>query len=213
VVDPAIVALPRQDPGGGFTARADVAVRNTGKETTTVTPRASMPGVRVSTEPVRMRLPAGQTEALTVIASAAGRGRPPGYLAGTLRLGPATARLALPVEPPPAAPMSPLALLTDAGRTSGVRFSAGAVRTAGTARDVEPIGDLRLEVIDAGGSVVRELTPQGGARDLLPGEYAYTLTKDAMNALKAGPFRFRATAHGPAGGRATVRTSPSFETK
>jgi hypothetical protein len=60
---------------------------------------------------------------------------------------------------------------------------------------------------------VRDLTPQGGARDLLPGEYAYTLTKDAAATLGPGDYRFRATAHGPAGGPAVVRTSPSFKVR
>jgi hypothetical protein len=65
-------------------------------------------------------------------------------------------------------------------------------------------------MLDAKGAVVRELTPQGGARDLLPGEYAYTLTKDVKSILTHGSYRFRATAHGTAGGPPTVRTSPSF---
>jgi hypothetical protein len=116
----------------------------------------------------------------------------------------------VPVGPPPPAPVSELTLIERGGETTGVRFSAGAVRPAGTAREVQPLGDLTLRVLGQGGEVVRDLTPQGGARDVLPGEYAYTLTKEAMDALKAGPFRFRATAHGPAGGPATVRTSPEF---
>ena len=142
-----------------------------------------------------------------------GEGRPPGYLTGTLKLGSATARLALPVGPPPPAPLSDLTLVERGGRTTGVRFGAGAVRPAGTAREVQPLGSLTLQVLDAGGEVVRDLTPRGGARDVLPGEYAYTLTKEAMEALEAGPFRFRATARGPAGGDEVVRTSPSFETR
>ena len=55
-----------------------------------------------------------------------------------------------------------------------------------------------------------ELTPQGGALDLLPGEYAYTLTKSARAGLAKGSYSFVARARGPAGGPELVRKSPSF---
>jgi hypothetical protein len=213
VIEPGLVALPRQDEGEAFTARAELTVRNAGEDAVTLTPEADLPGTRVSLDPEEVEVPAGKARAITVSATAAGSGRPPGFLTGRLRAGPAGAILTLPVGPPPPAPLSPLTLVTRGERTTGVRFTAGAVRTVDEAREVQPLGGLRLEVLDADGAVVRELTPQGGARDLLPGEYAYTLTKEAMGALEAGPFRFRATARGPAGGPEAVRTSPEFGEK
>ena len=210
VIEPAVVGLPRQDAGKAFTATAAVTVRNTGEETATVKPSVSLPGTRVNVEPEELEVPAGKARRVTVSATATGKGRPPGYLTGRLRTGSFTALLALPVGPPPPAPLSNLVLVRDGRRTTGVRFTAGAVKESGDARDVQPLGDLRLQVLDAKGAEVRDLTPQGGARDLLPGEYQYRLTKEAMDALKKGPFRFRATAHGPAGGPAAVRTSREF---
>jgi hypothetical protein len=91
-----------------------------------------------------------------------------------------------------------------------VRFTAGAVTTTQGRRSVEPLGSLTLELIDENGNTVRELTPTGGAKDLLPGEYAYTLTKAARNRLKKGSYSFRASATGPAGGQPTIRRSPAF---
>jgi hypothetical protein len=58
--------------------------------------------------------------------------------------------------------------------------------------------------------VVRDLTPPGGETDLLPGEYAYTLTKSARDTLASGRYSFLARGRGPAGGPAAVRKSPSF---
>jgi hypothetical protein len=64
--------------------------------------------------------------------------------------------------------------------------------------------------VNSTGKTVRELTPAGGATDLLPAEYAYTLTSSARNGLAKGSYRFVARARGPAGGPELVRKSPSF---
>ena len=210
VIEPATVALPRQPAGARFTARREVTLRNVGRETVEATAAVSLPGAMASVEPSRTRLGPGEEARLTVSAESEGSGSPPGYLTGTLRVHGATAPIGLAIGLPPPAPLSELTLVTKGERTTGVRFTAGAVRQAGDAREVQPLGELELEVVDANGIVVRRLTPPGGARDVLPGEYAYTLTRAAMEALDAGPFRFRATARGPAGGSAVVRTSPEF---
>jgi hypothetical protein len=78
---------------------------------------------------------------------------------------------------------------------------------------VEPVGVLRLELVAESGRSVRELTPPGGAPDVLPGEYAYTLTKATRDALSPGKYRFVARATAVAGGREARAESPSFTVK
>jgi hypothetical protein len=206
IAEPAMVAFARQNAGAAFTTTAKVTVRNTGSATASITPAATLPGARVTVAPTKLAVPPGGSQELTVTVAGT---RPAGYLTGTLRIDRARMPLALPVGPPPAAILSPLRV--EGGR--GVRFSAGSVVARGDAVSVAPLGDLTLQILDPKGSVVRDLTPQGGARDLLPGEYAFTLTKQVRSALTAGSYRFRATAHGPAGGPPVVRTSPSFRTR
>jgi hypothetical protein len=213
VAEPALVAFPRQEAHAAFAAQATVRVRNLGSTAATITPRATLPGARLTLAPEKLEVAAHAEAELSVSASAAGSGRPPGQLAGTLTLGGAKLPLALPVGPAPPAPLSVLRLVTRGSKTTGVRFSAGAATPAAGGLAVQPVGDLRLQILDAAGKAVRDLTPQGGARDLLPGEYAYTLTRAAQSSLGKGTYRFRATAHGPAGGAATVRTSPSFSAR
>jgi hypothetical protein len=164
----------------------------------------------VTLSPERIEVPPGGTRELEVTAAVTGDGRPPGHLSGELRAGSGRATLALPVGPPPPAPLEELRVTERDGKTTGVRFTAGAVRRVEGGLEVQPLGDLTLDIVDSDGEVVRGLTPQGGARNLLPGEYAYTLTKEARAAIAKGVHRFRATAHGPAGGTAVVRTSPEF---
>ncbi len=147
-------------------------------------------------------------------AQAAGTGtvRPPALrtTGSALRVAPAPA-MALPAPGP--VPVGPLALTREDGRVTGVRFTVGAF-TRGDARRggtrLRAAGRLELVLVAPGGKVVRRLTPPGGARDLLPAEYAYTLPADARDALPDGPLRFRAVARGPRGGAATRRTSPPF---
>ena len=68
-----------------------------------------------------------------------------------------------------------------------------------------PVGKLILTLEGPGR---RELTPPGGARDLLPAEYAYTLTAEVLGALPPGRYRFVARVRGSAGGAAVVRQAP-----
>jgi hypothetical protein len=213
VAEPHVVAFPRQQALADFTAQATVTVRNVSAEQQRITPKATLTGTKVTLSPTTLDLPPDGTAELTIAAEATGTDRPPRYLSGTLELGESTALLGLPVGPPPPAEVSELTLVERGGKTRGVSFEAGAVDRSGDAVAVQPLGDLTLAILDADGDVERELTPPGGARNLLPGEYAYTLTKDAAAGLGKGPYRFRATAHGPAGGEPTVRTSPSFSPK
>jgi hypothetical protein len=118
--------------------------------------------------------------------------------------------VALAVGPPPPARLGRLALVSSKRTTDGVRFTAGAVTVRSGVRSVEPLGNLRLQLVNARGRVVRELTPSGGATDLLPGEYAYTLTASARRGLAKGSYSFVARGLGPAGGAPVTRKSPSF---
>jgi hypothetical protein len=56
---------------------------------------------------------------------------------------------------------------------------------------------------------VRTLTPPGGALDLLPGRYSYTLPRSALRSLH-GPFRFRVRAWGVATKTPSAQGSASF---
>jgi hypothetical protein len=211
VAEPAIVAFPREQALAAFTAEATVTVRNLTDAEQSITPTATLEGTKATVSPTTLELPANGSAELTVSAEATGTERPPRYLTGTLKLGESTALLGLPVGPPPPVELSDLSVVEQGGKASGVRFTAGALAHRGDAVEVQPLGDLTLEIIDAHGSVARELTPPGGARDLLPGQYAYTLTKQAKADLGKGPYRFRATAHGPVEAPPTVRTSEEFE--
>ena len=58
--------------------------------------------------------------------------------------------------------------------------------------------------------MVRRLTPPGGARELLPAEYAYTLPAGALRALRRGRYAFRAVARAPRGGAPADGRSEPF---
>lgn len=117
-----------------------------------------------------------------------------------------TVPLLVPLGTPPPPRLGRLVTIQREGRVAGVRFSLGAVRRDAPAVAVEPIGSLRLAIVDPQGKVARELTPPGGAPDLLPGEYSYTLPGDTE--LDPGEYRFQVTARGPTGGTATARSDP-----
>jgi hypothetical protein len=72
---------------------------------------------------------------------------------------------------------------------------------------------LVLDLVRPAGPLVRRLTPPGGARDLLPGEYAYTLPRTTLARLARGTYRFRARAWAPGGGPPRTLLSPSFDVR
>jgi hypothetical protein len=185
-------------------------VKNPTAQPAHVTVKASLPGRTAKVTPSTLDLRPHAQEALTFTISLDDPAKA-GFLTGSItatRAGasPVRAVVGLPVGPPPPAKLGPLALVGN----DGVRFTAGALTERDGLRGVDPVGLLRLELTDAKGKVVRELTPPGGARDLLPGEYAYTLTKAARKALHKGTYSFSARAKGPAGGPEAVQKSPSF---
>jgi len=210
LIEPAALALPRQSAAAPFAASHRVMVANAGAAPAHVTLSARLRGADVNLFPARLTLGPHQRRQVTVTFSAAGRGNSVGFVSGRIMAAgtgpPVETVVGLPIGPPPAARLGPLELV---GRT-GVRFTAGAVGERDGVRAVEPLGRLELQLIDASGKVVRELTPRGGASDLLPGEYAYTLTPSARSSLSKGRYSFLARGRGPAGGPAVVRKSPSF---
>jgi hypothetical protein len=115
--------------------------------------------------------------------------------------------------PAPPVPLGPLRLTHRDGKVTGVRFTLGAFDrgdplAGGTS--LQPASRLQLALIDADGAVRRRLTPPGGARDLLPAEYAYTLPLKALAKLGNGTYRFRASARGPRSDQPSIARSPSF---
>ena len=109
---------------------------------------------------------------------------------------------------PPAPPLGEPQVIMRKGRAAGVRFTAGSIDRGDKGTSVLPVGNL---VLILSGPTKRELTPPGGARDLLPGEYAYTLTDEITSELEKGRYRFELRARGTAGGKTVVRRSPSFK--
>jgi hypothetical protein len=97
----------------------------------------------------------------------------------------------------PSVPLGPLRT-TRAGRS--VRFTLGAFERG------DPLGDgtevrfaerLVLDLVNAQRETVRTLTLPGGARELIPAEYSYTLAPADFKALPPGRYAFRARAWAP----------------
>jgi hypothetical protein len=118
--------------------------------------------------------------------------------------------------PSPAVPLGPLELMRSGDQVVGVKFALGAFDrgdplAGGTT--IQPATRLELELVAANGTVEQTLTPPDGARDLLPAEYAYRLTSQALTDLAPGEYRFKATARAPRRPAATTKTSPSFRVR
>jgi hypothetical protein len=90
-----------------------------------------------------------------------------------------------------------------------VRFTVGAFER-GPPTKIVSADRLELELLKAK-EVVRRLTPPGGARELLPAEYGYTLERSVLSNLQPGTYRFRATARAPRQRQATTVLSEPFE--
>jgi hypothetical protein len=101
---------------------------------------------------------------------------------------------------PQDAPSVPLGPLRTARKGRSVRFALGAFERG------DPLGDgtgvrfaerLVLDLVNAQRETVRTLTLPGGARELIPAEYAYTLPRADFKALPPGRYAFRARAWAP----------------
>ena len=90
-------------------------------------------------------------------------------------------------------PLGPLTLQRDGDRVTGVRFTLGAFERGdplGAATGIALTERIALTLVEQRGErAVRRLTPPGGARELLPAEYAYELP--ARRAARAAPRALR----------------------
>jgi hypothetical protein len=142
--------------------------------------------------------------------------QPPGYVTGRIRIRGSGLDMVVPfgvaVGAPPPPRLGELQLVSQGGRVVGVRFTAGAVDPGHDGIAVEPLASLELELepVARNASERRVLTPPGGAPDLLPGEYAYTLPGGIRRGLAPGQYRFTARARAAAGGPPLTRQSPPF---
>src|SRR3954471_7645605 len=113
-------------------------------------------------------------------------------------------------QDPPNVPLGALRL-TSHGR--GVKFTLGAfergdpLTTGTTVRFAET---LVLAVINDQGEIVRTLTVPGGAKELMPAEYGYTLPRADFKALPPGRYAYRAQAWAPNRKKPVTKRSPGF---
>jgi len=174
------------------------------------------PGTRAALARARVTIPpGGRREAEIEVAGAGAGGLAAGRLVARTQGG-ATVLVhpfALAVAPPVPPPLGRLELQRDGGRVTGVRFPLGAFARGdplGGGTRVALTERLALTLTSTDGDrVVRRLTPPGGARELLPAEYAYTLPAGTLRALGGGRLAFRAVARSPRGGEpAEARSEP-----
>ncbi len=207
----------RADPCPADTACVRVRLANPGA-TEAVLTLAVIPdaGVRATLADDRVTIPPGGRREAEIDVAAAPGGLASGRLvARAPGAGPVlTHPFALATEPPQPPPLGPLALERRAGRVDGVRFPLGAFDRGdplGGGTTVALTERLALTLVDAeSGRAVRRLTPPGGARELLPAEYAYTLPAGALRALGDGDHAVRAVARSPRGGEPAEAVSEPF---
>jgi hypothetical protein len=217
LAEPAVVSLPRQPAGRAWTASERLTLTNPGSQAVDLRIRATTSSRTIrALVPASVRVPPGGT-GVTIPLELRSSGSAAGFVTGRLTAespaGSLSVPFAIPVGDPPPARLGELRLTEEEDGSRGVRFSAGSVSEPDGRLAVDPLGELVLELVREGGGTVRELTPPGGATDLLPGEYAYTLTDETLNELPAGSYRFEARARGPAGGAPVERRSASFEVR
>jgi hypothetical protein len=207
----------RADPCPGTKACVRVVLSNQGAGEITLA-LSLLPDRGTSATLARDRVtipPGGQREAEIDVQDAGSDGLAAGRLVVGVEGGVAvlTHPFAIATEPPQPPPLGPLEIERKAGRVTGVRFSLGAFERGdplGAGTGVQLTERLSLALVESdSGRVVRRLTPPGGARELLPAEYAYTLPAGTLRALDEGSYAFRVVARSPRGGEpATARSDP-----
>jgi len=173
-------------------------------------------GTRASLARGRVTIPPGGRREAEIRVAGAG---PDGLAAGRLVVRTPDSTLthpfAIATSPPEPPPLGPIALQRDGDRVTGVRFPLGAFERGdplGAGTRIELTERLSLTIVRANdGGVVRRLTPPGGARELLPAEYAYTLPRGTLEELRKGAYAFRAVARSPTGGEPATARSEEFE--
>jgi Subtilase family len=175
------------------------------------------PGTEARAAATRVRIPPGGEREAEVDVGAGAAGVASGRLVA--RDGTGAIVLSQPFQlalgRPAQVPTGPLALERRRGRVTGVRFALGAFTRGdplrgGTRLRLAERLDLAL-VPARGGAPVRRLTPPGGARELLPAEYAYAVPPATLRGLGRGRYAFRAVARSPRGGRPAVARSAQFK--
>jgi hypothetical protein len=210
VAEPRMVAFP-PPPGGAATVR--LSNPGTGRvDLRLAATLAGAPGLRVAPGSGRVQIPPGGSTQVELRLDGTTKSKT-GFASGrlTARAAGGTAinvPLLVPLAMPPPPKLGGLTTIQRGAQVAGVSFSLGVVRRGAGAIAVEPVGSLRLTIVDPRGKVARELTPPGGAPDLLPGQYSYTLPSGGGGRLSPGEYRFRATARGPSGGTAVAQSGP-----
>jgi len=213
-----VVARLRR-PGGGdpctsAEACARIVLRNQGATPADLGLDAvADPGTTAELPVPQLRIPpGGAREAEIGITAAPGSGLATGRL---LAAGALSVPFAVPVTTPPPPPLGALRLERGRGRVTGVSFALGSFERGdplGAGTSIELTERLELTLVREGGvRAVRRLTPPGGARELLPARYAYTLPSATLGGLPRGRYAFRAVARAPRGGRAAVAVSEAFD--
>ena len=208
----------RADPCPGTEACVRVVLANQGaSELSLALSLLPDPGTNATLVRPRVTIPpGGQREAEIHIDRPSEDGLATGRLVARAAGGVAvlTHPFAVATRPPQPPPLGALALERENGRTSGVRFSLGAFERGdplGAGTRVQLTERLSLTLVEADGDrVVRRLTPPGGARELLPAEYSYTLPAGTLRSLDEGRYAFRAVARSPRGGEPAQQRSEPF---
>jgi len=208
--EPHALSFGRLEAGSKAAVTRTLSISNDGPRPLSIVLSAELtePGFQASATPARLSVPAGGNARVRVRVRAPARAA---FAAGRIVARGGGRVLSIPLGaasgPPPVARIGRPRLVREGGRTNGVRFGVGAGASEGGRLAVQPVERLVLELRGAGR---RELTPPGGATDLLPGEYAFTLTRDLLDELASGRYRFSVRAVGPGRGARIVRSSPSF---
>jgi hypothetical protein len=108
------------------------------------------------------------------------------------------------VRPDTVKPVAVGALKVSGGRR--VRFTLGSFKR-GEKTEIQVAERLILDLVDAKGNVRRSLTVKGGARELMPAEYAYALPRAS---LPDSSYAFRVRAWAPGQEQPTVRRSATL---
>ena len=204
----------RGDPCAAADACARVTLRNQGARPADLGLDAvADPGTQTELATPQLRIPpGGAREAEIGVTSAPDSGLATGRL---LAGGALSVPFAVPAIAPEPPPLGDLRLERDEGRVTGVSFALGSFERGdplGAGTSIELTERLELTLV-RGGSIrtVRRLTPPGGARELLPARYAYTLPSATLAGLPRGRYAFRAVARPPRGGRAAIAVSEPFD--
>ena len=145
---------------------------------------------------------AGETDAARPARAAAGRLRPLARAAG---------------EPPapPDVPVGTPEVRRERGST-GVEFTVGTFDrgdpAAGRGTAIVPALVLEL-TLERDGVLVERLTPPGGERGVLPGEYAYTLPASVVRDLQPGRYTLPRPGAGAAPGAGRPSPIPAFDVR